>query len=225
MFAAVDLGSNSFRLHIGFHDGTAIRVVKTARDPIRLGAGLEQCVLVGVEETVGEVDADEYDRARRGGVVVARGGVVETREGNDAIRAPARADRHRVVFEQRRHPLRGDELGHLREQLAGKESGPEVSANEFAFLILRQGQGGGIAMEDDAVGREMDHQEGKFAEEGGEKFRRGQGQEGTPRNCEGDGQYAGRLWRAKGDWTSEMCCKSLFYHGLLWDSLGALARR
>jgi exopolyphosphatase/guanosine-5'-triphosphate,3'-diphosphate pyrophosphatase len=41
MFAAVDLGSNSFRLHIGFHDGTAIRVVKTARDPIRLGAGLD----------------------------------------------------------------------------------------------------------------------------------------------------------------------------------------
>jgi exopolyphosphatase/guanosine-5'-triphosphate,3'-diphosphate pyrophosphatase len=41
MFAAVDLGSNSFRLHIGSHDGTAIRVIKSARDPIRLGAGLD----------------------------------------------------------------------------------------------------------------------------------------------------------------------------------------
>jgi exopolyphosphatase / guanosine-5'-triphosphate,3'-diphosphate pyrophosphatase len=41
MFAAVDLGSNSFRLHIGKHDGDAIRVVKSARDPIRLGAGLD----------------------------------------------------------------------------------------------------------------------------------------------------------------------------------------
>lgn len=41
MFAAVDLGSNSFRLHIGRHDGEAIRVVKSARDPIRLGAGLD----------------------------------------------------------------------------------------------------------------------------------------------------------------------------------------
>jgi len=41
MFAAVDLGSNSFRLHIGRHEGDAIRVVKSARDPIRLAAGLD----------------------------------------------------------------------------------------------------------------------------------------------------------------------------------------
>lgn len=41
MFAAVDLGSNSFRLHIGRHDGETIRVVKSARDPIRLAAGLD----------------------------------------------------------------------------------------------------------------------------------------------------------------------------------------
>ncbi|MDB5762504.1 MAG: ppx, partial [Herminiimonas sp.] len=41
MFAAVDLGSNSFRLHVGKNDGDAIRIVKSARDPIRLGAGLD----------------------------------------------------------------------------------------------------------------------------------------------------------------------------------------
>lgn len=41
MFAAVDLGSNSFRLHVGQFDGAAMRVVKSARDPIRLGAGLD----------------------------------------------------------------------------------------------------------------------------------------------------------------------------------------
>jgi exopolyphosphatase/guanosine-5'-triphosphate,3'-diphosphate pyrophosphatase len=41
MFAAVDLGSNSFRLHIGEHDGDAMRIVETARDPIRLAAGLD----------------------------------------------------------------------------------------------------------------------------------------------------------------------------------------
>jgi exopolyphosphatase / guanosine-5'-triphosphate,3'-diphosphate pyrophosphatase len=41
MFAAVDLGSNSFRLHIGHYDGDAIRIIKSARDPIRLGAGLD----------------------------------------------------------------------------------------------------------------------------------------------------------------------------------------
>ncbi len=41
MLAAVDLGSNSFRLHIGKPDGDIIRVIKSARDPIRLGAGLD----------------------------------------------------------------------------------------------------------------------------------------------------------------------------------------
>ncbi|MEN9865486.1 MAG: hypothetical protein RL748_1076, partial [Pseudomonadota bacterium] len=41
MFAAVDLGSNSFRLHIGKYDGEAIRIVKSARDQIRLAANLD----------------------------------------------------------------------------------------------------------------------------------------------------------------------------------------
>jgi exopolyphosphatase/guanosine-5'-triphosphate,3'-diphosphate pyrophosphatase len=41
MYAAVDLGSNSFRLHVGRHDGAAIRVVKSLREPIRLAAGLD----------------------------------------------------------------------------------------------------------------------------------------------------------------------------------------
>lgn len=41
IFAAVDLGSNSFRMHIGRHDGESIRILKSARDPIRLAAGLD----------------------------------------------------------------------------------------------------------------------------------------------------------------------------------------
>ena len=41
MFAAVDLGSNSFRLHVAHHDGDTIRVLKSARDPVRLAAGLD----------------------------------------------------------------------------------------------------------------------------------------------------------------------------------------
>ncbi len=41
MYAAVDLGSNSFRVHIGQHDGEAIRVLKSVREPIRLAAGLD----------------------------------------------------------------------------------------------------------------------------------------------------------------------------------------
>jgi exopolyphosphatase/guanosine-5'-triphosphate,3'-diphosphate pyrophosphatase len=41
MYAAVDLGSNSFRLHVGKHEGDTIRVVKSLREPIRLAAGLD----------------------------------------------------------------------------------------------------------------------------------------------------------------------------------------
>ncbi|MGZ3254650.1 MAG: Ppx/GppA phosphatase family protein [Burkholderiaceae bacterium] len=41
MFAAVDLGSNSFRLHIGRQDGDVIRIIKSSRDPIRLASGLD----------------------------------------------------------------------------------------------------------------------------------------------------------------------------------------
>lgn len=41
MYAAVDLGSNSFRMHIGRFDGDAMRIIKSAREPIRLGAGLD----------------------------------------------------------------------------------------------------------------------------------------------------------------------------------------
>lgn len=42
MFAAVDLGSNSFRLHIGKLENNGIRVIKSARDPIRLAAGIDK---------------------------------------------------------------------------------------------------------------------------------------------------------------------------------------
>lgn len=42
MFAAVDLGSNSFRLHIGVPENDDIRIVRTMREPIRLAAGLDE---------------------------------------------------------------------------------------------------------------------------------------------------------------------------------------
>lgn len=41
MFAAVDLGSNSFRLHIGEPVDGEMRILRTARDPVRLAAGLD----------------------------------------------------------------------------------------------------------------------------------------------------------------------------------------
>lgn len=41
MFAAVDLGANSFRLHVGVREGNAIRIVKSLSDPVSLGAGFD----------------------------------------------------------------------------------------------------------------------------------------------------------------------------------------
>ncbi|GAB3468718.1 exopolyphosphatase [Massilia terrae] len=49
MYAAVDLGSNSFRLHIGQPEGSQIRIVRTARDPLRLAAGLDAQNVLGQE--------------------------------------------------------------------------------------------------------------------------------------------------------------------------------
>ncbi|HEV7856652.1 MAG TPA: Ppx/GppA family phosphatase, partial [Herminiimonas sp.] len=63
MFAAVDLGSNSFRLHIGRHDGETMRIVKSARDPIRLGAGLDSkgnltaAAMAGAIESLGRLNS------------------------------------------------------------------------------------------------------------------------------------------------------------------------
>ena len=42
MFAAVDLGSNSFRLHIARIQGQSMDIVRTARVPVRLGEGLDE---------------------------------------------------------------------------------------------------------------------------------------------------------------------------------------
>jgi len=56
MYAAVDLGSNSFRMHIGRFDGDAMRIVKSAREPLRLGAGLDadgNLTAVAIQNAIG----------------------------------------------------------------------------------------------------------------------------------------------------------------------------
>jgi exopolyphosphatase/guanosine-5'-triphosphate,3'-diphosphate pyrophosphatase len=57
MFAAVDLGSNSFRLHIGHQAGNRMRVVKTAREPVRLAAGLDKDKTLSAESIADGVRA------------------------------------------------------------------------------------------------------------------------------------------------------------------------
>lgn len=42
MFAAIDLGSNSFRLHIGEYVNGVICIIKSAREPNRIAAGLDK---------------------------------------------------------------------------------------------------------------------------------------------------------------------------------------
>jgi exopolyphosphatase/guanosine-5'-triphosphate,3'-diphosphate pyrophosphatase len=60
MFAAVDLGSNSFRLHIGHQVDNRMRIVKTARDQVRLAAGLDS------DNVLSEEAISEAVRALRG---------------------------------------------------------------------------------------------------------------------------------------------------------------
>lgn len=42
MLAAIDLGSNSFRLHVGRHVGNTIEVVRSAREATRIASGLDE---------------------------------------------------------------------------------------------------------------------------------------------------------------------------------------
>ncbi len=42
MLAAIDLGSNSFRMHVGRHVGNTIEVVRSTREATRMAAGLDE---------------------------------------------------------------------------------------------------------------------------------------------------------------------------------------
>jgi exopolyphosphatase/guanosine-5'-triphosphate,3'-diphosphate pyrophosphatase len=57
MFAAVDLGSNSFRLHIGHQVGNKMKVIKTARDQVRMAAGLDKDKILSDESIADAVRA------------------------------------------------------------------------------------------------------------------------------------------------------------------------
>ena len=59
MYGAVDLGSNSFRLHIGRHEGDTIRVLKSLREPIRLAAGLDAAGVAPIQNRQAVWSAEE----------------------------------------------------------------------------------------------------------------------------------------------------------------------
>jgi exopolyphosphatase/guanosine-5'-triphosphate,3'-diphosphate pyrophosphatase len=111
MFAAVDLGSNSFRMHIGRHDGEAIRILKSARDPIRLAAGLDSRNNMTESAMQGALEC------------LARFKAILNTYPLDAVRVVAtntlRVARNAAVF----LPLAEQAVGHPIEIISGEEEG------------------------------------------------------------------------------------------------------
>ena len=111
MYAAVDLGSNSFRLHVGKHDGDTIRVVKSVRDPIRLAAGLD-------------ANGDLTEAAMQGALACLQRfrAVLDTYQ-LEAVRMVAtsamRVARNGAVF----LPLAEEAIGYPIEIISGEEEG------------------------------------------------------------------------------------------------------
>ena len=111
MYAAVDLGSNSFRLHVGKHDGDTIRVVKSVRDPIRLAAGLD-------------ANGDLTEAAMQGALACLQRfrAVLDTYQ-LEAVRVVAtsamRVARNGAVF----LPLAEEAIGYPIEIISGEEEG------------------------------------------------------------------------------------------------------
>ena len=111
MFAAVDLGSNSFRLHVGTPAEGEMRIVRSARDPVRLAAGLQP------DGSLGEA---------------AIGAAVRSLEGFAAILHEYRLDAMRVVGTNTLRVATNaaevlarleDAIGHPIEIISGEEEG------------------------------------------------------------------------------------------------------
>ncbi|WP_426191099.1 Ppx/GppA phosphatase family protein [Massilia sp. DWR3-1-1] len=111
MYAAVDLGSNSFRLHIGKHDGEAIRVVKSLREPIRLGAGLDKSGNLTAPAMQAALNCLASFRAVLAGFSLDAVRVV----GTAALRLANNADQFLPLAEQA--------IGHPIEIISGEEEG------------------------------------------------------------------------------------------------------
>jgi len=122
MLAAIDLGSNSFRLHIGIHNGEEIRIIKSARDPIRLASGLDsagnltpqamQLALESLSRFAGLLKAQPLDAVR----------VVATNTVRIARNAPAFL------------PMAEKAIGYPIEVISGEEEGRLIYMGVAGFL-------------------------------------------------------------------------------------------
>lgn len=111
MFAAVDLGSNSFRLQIGEPAGGRMHIVRTARDPIRLAAGLDQDNMLGEAAMRSAVRCLEDFRVILDGYTLDAVRVVAT----NTLRVARNAD---VLLPQLERAI-----GHPVEVISGEEEG------------------------------------------------------------------------------------------------------
>ncbi len=111
MYAAVDLGSNSFRLHIGQPEGRQIRIVRTAREPIRLAAGLDAQDVLGQDAIARALRCLEQFRALLGEYKLEAVRVVAT----NTLRVAVNAGAVLPQFEQA--------IGYPIEVISGEEEG------------------------------------------------------------------------------------------------------
>lgn len=124
MFAAVDLGSNSFRLHIGRYDGETIRIVKSARDPIRLAAGLDRDGNLTPQAITSAVDS------------LARFRTVLRDYHLDAVRVVATNTLRVALNAQELLPLAERAIGYPIEIISGEEEGRLIYMGVSGSLAL-----------------------------------------------------------------------------------------
>lgn len=111
MYAAVDLGSNSFRLHIGEPIAGQMHIVRTARDPIRLAAGL------GPD---GALTPDAMDTAVRS---LRDLGAILRQHRLDAVRVVATNTMRVATNAEQLLPRLEAAIGHPVEIISGEEEG------------------------------------------------------------------------------------------------------
>jgi len=111
MYAAVDLGSNSFRLHIGEPLAGQIHIVRTARDPIRLAAGL------GPDNVLSAAAADTAVRCLRDFAAILR------QHRLDAVRVVATNTLRVARNAEQLLPRFEEAIGYPIEVISGEEEG------------------------------------------------------------------------------------------------------
>jgi exopolyphosphatase/guanosine-5'-triphosphate,3'-diphosphate pyrophosphatase len=128
MYAAVDLGSNSFRLHIGEPIAGQIHIVRTARDPIRLAAGL------GPDNVLSEEAAETALRCLRDFAAILR------QQRLDAVRVVATNTMRVARNAEQLLPRFEAAIGYPIEVISGEEEGRLIYMGVARALGRTQGR-------------------------------------------------------------------------------------